>query len=67
MRTEILCFFEKFLNDYKSGKLSREEEQKLSEFYISYKFLETKESLEDKEIEKYTALGWFIYNYNKKI
>uniref|UniRef100_A0A6C0KSP4 Uncharacterized protein n=1 Tax=viral metagenome TaxID=1070528 RepID=A0A6C0KSP4_9ZZZZ len=66
MRTEILCFFEKFLNDYKSGKLSNEDERKLSEFYISQKYIESKANLDEKEIKKYTALGWFIYNYNKK-
>ena len=67
MRSEILCFLQKILDDYKSGNLTSEQERKLSEFYISQKFSEIRESLDEKEIAKYTALGWFIYNNNKKI
>jgi hypothetical protein len=54
------------VDDLKGGKLSVEEEQKLSEYFMSHKFLENRANLEEKEIIKYTALGWFIYNYNKK-
>lgn len=62
----MICFFEKMLDDLKSGKLTTEQEQKLSEFYISQKFFENKTNWDEKEIKKYAALGWFIYNYNKK-
>ena len=67
MRAEMICFFEQMLDDLKSGKLTTEQEKKLSEFYISQKFLENKTDLDEKEIKKYTALGWFIYNYNKNL
>ena len=66
MRADLICFFQKLVDDLKGGKLSVEEEQKLSEYFMSHKFLENRANLEEKEIIKYTALGWFIYNYNKK-
>lgn len=68
MRTEMICFFEQLVSDLKSGNLSKEQEQKLSEFYISQKFSENKnDELTEKEILKYVALGWFMYNYNKNV
>jgi len=67
MRAEMICYFQKLVDDLKNGSLSPKQEKKMSEFYLEQKFInEKKENLSEKEIMKYAALGWYVYNYNKK-
>ena len=66
MRENIICFLENLLTQYKDGKLTTQQEKQISEFFISYSFTDNTVINDEKELLKYAALGWFIYNNNKK-
>lgn len=59
-------FLENLLTKLKNDRLSNEEQEELSEFYINYMF--RRENVEDdiKKLEKYMSLGWYIYEILNK-
>lgn len=59
-------FLENLLSKLKNDRLSYEEQEELTEFYINYMF--RRENIEDdrKKLEKYMSLGWYIYEILNK-
>ena len=62
MRDEIINFLLNLAEKMKQKTLSDEEEKQVSEFYMSFSFLQTLPISQDKDMIKYMALGWHIYN-----
>lgn len=60
-KNKYIFFLENLLTKLRDNKISSEEERELSEFYINYMFKRENIENDEKKIEKYISLGWYIY------
>lgn len=62
MRKNVLSTFLRVLADsIDKNKLSKSNLQKISEFYMSYLFLNKVKKSSEKEFQKFLFLGWYVY------
>lgn len=65
-KNKYIFFLENLLTKLRDNKISREEEREMSEFYINYMFKRENIENDEKKIEKYISLGWYIYEILNK-
>lgn len=65
-KNKYIFFLENLLTKLRDNKISREEEREISEFYINYMFRRENIENDEKKIEKYISLGWYIYEILNK-
>lgn len=65
-KNKYIFFLENLLTKLRDNKISREEEREMSEFYINYMFRRENIENDEKKIEKYISLGWYIYEILNK-
>ena len=72
LEEKIIHFLEEILNNMKNKELSDDDLRKVTEFYLSYNFLNINEedgdNFTDKDLVSFLSLGWYIYeNEVKKV
>lgn len=63
-RREIIHFFEDLTHRMKNNLLSQEEEQRMTECYLSYLYSSSNHSnhSEKENLKKYIVMGWYVYH-----
>jgi hypothetical protein len=62
MRKNVLSTFLRGLADsIDKNKLTESNVQRISEFYMSYLFLNKVKQRSEKEFQKFLFLGWYVY------
>lgn len=65
---KVISFLENLLTGLKDKSLTEEQAKRVSEFYLSYEFLDTitEDDISNRDIINFLSLGWYIYsNFNK--
>ena len=62
---ELISFLKSTLSDLETNRISDQERQTLSEFYLLCKFktdyASMKEEISEEDMVKFLVLGWYIY------
>jgi hypothetical protein len=67
-RREIIHFFEDLTHRMKNNLLSQEEEQRMTECYLSYlyssnsSYHSNSNHSEKENLKKYLVMGWYVYH-----
>lgn len=67
-RREIIHFFEDLTHRMKNNLLSQEEEQRMTECYLSYLYSSSNQDhsnsnhSEKENLKKYLVMGWYVYH-----
>lgn len=64
-RREIIHFFEDLTHRMKNNLLSQEEEQRMTECYLSYLYSNHSNHShhsEKENLKKYIVMGWYVYH-----
>ena len=63
MSEQLLQFYKNIVNDLENKNISPKYEHKLGEMMREYIYFQRyKNDLDDKEMQKYLFLGWYIYS-----
>ena len=63
MSEKLLQFYKNIVKDLENKNISPKYEHKLGEMMREYIYFQRyKNDLDDKEMQKYLFLGWYIYN-----
>ena len=65
---KVISFLENLIEGLKDKSLTEEQAKRVSEFYLSYGFLDTitEDDISNKDMINFLSLGWYIYsNFNK--
>jgi hypothetical protein len=67
IENKIISFLEEILEKLKNKNLDESELIKITEFYLSYNFLNNDhDDYSDKDMVNFLSLGWYIYENHVK-
>ena len=63
----LVPFLRNLAENIEKGNLNQEELQKVGDFYMSYIFNEQEKEMSNKELLKFFAMVWYVYQQLLKV